>query len=378
MNFKLLLRKMFKIMKIQKVFLKFVSNKKLNKNKIKKVSDDEYKKAVNYLRSNYSDCNSSCITNFKRNLNSKYLLDIIIPVYNVEKYVKECIDSVLSQKCKYKFRIIIVDDGSTDLSGKIIDDNYSNIENVLIIHQKNKGLSGARNAGLEKLAAKYVMFIDSDDYIPNDAVNVMLENIIINDADCVQGSYFYFQNEKIISKISFENDSNASIGKLTGFAWGKIYKSNLWDNIIFPEKYWFEDTIIRFLIAFRIKKFVTIKNNIYCYRRNIKSITFISKGNLKNIDTIWCFMKCLEATKILHLKWSQEDIVALMYHIALSFNRLLSLGNSKIIKSQFIVWKKILENDFYDIQYLNDKFALYVLKQIRYNKLSKFELICII
>ena len=92
-------------------------------------------------------------------------VSIIIPTYNVEKYIQQCLDSVISQRTNFRFHVICINDGSTDNTGLLLK-KYENAENVTIIHQKNKGFSGARNVGLRKTNGKYIMFVDSDDFIP--------------------------------------------------------------------------------------------------------------------------------------------------------------------------------------------------------------------
>ena len=91
----------------------------------------------------------------------KHDLQIIIPAYNEEKHLRECIESVLNQKTQYSFQIVLIDDGSSDRTGEMADSYAS--EQMKVIHQNNKGFSGARNTGLSVIDAKYIMFVDSDD-----------------------------------------------------------------------------------------------------------------------------------------------------------------------------------------------------------------------
>ena len=100
-------------------------------------------------------------------------ISIIIPVYNVEKYLRECLDSILAQSYK-DFEIILVDDGSTDSSGNICDEYSMKYENIKVLHKNNNGLSSARNAGLDIAQGEYILFIDSDDVVSP----VMLETLM--------------------------------------------------------------------------------------------------------------------------------------------------------------------------------------------------------
>ncbi len=115
-------------------------------------------------------------------------ITVIIPVYNVEKYLKVAIDATINQTYK-NLEIILVDDGSTDSSGKICDE-YSKIDNrIKVIHQENKGLSGARNTGLDNATGKYIMFSDSDDTFEIDACEKLYNSIEETNADYVVGNY---------------------------------------------------------------------------------------------------------------------------------------------------------------------------------------------
>ena len=110
------------------------------------------------------------------------LISIIIPVYNVEKYLAKCVESVINQTYK-KIQIILIDDGSTDNSGKICDDFKLKDNRIEVIHKKNGGLSDARNAGLKIVKGDYIGFIDSDDYIEKDMYETLLCLLIENNAD---------------------------------------------------------------------------------------------------------------------------------------------------------------------------------------------------
>lgn len=90
-----------------------------------------------------------------------------MPVYNAERYIRPCLDSILSQKTNYNYRVICVDDGSPDQCGRILDEEYADRPNVLVIHQENRGHSGARNRALNELDSRYLSFVDSDDRLPD-------------------------------------------------------------------------------------------------------------------------------------------------------------------------------------------------------------------
>lgn len=108
----------------------------------------------------------------------------IIPVYNVEKYIEQCVESILGQDYD-KREIVLVDDGSTDTSGSICDVYAAKYENVIVIHKENGGLSDARNVGLAKATGDYILFVDADDFIEKNSLSSIVEIVNANSVDAV-------------------------------------------------------------------------------------------------------------------------------------------------------------------------------------------------
>ena len=118
------------------------------------------------------------------------LLSVIVPVYNVEKYLSKCVDSLLNQNLlPEEYEIILVDDGSTDRSGDICDEYAMHHSNVKAIHQQNGGLSVARNTGIQVAAGKYVQFVDSDDYLEPNVLKSLVEKMKLEDLDVLRFNY---------------------------------------------------------------------------------------------------------------------------------------------------------------------------------------------
>lgn len=210
------------------------------------------------------------------------MVDIIIPVYNVSLYLQKCLDSVLRQTYK-DIHIIIVDDGSTDGSSSICDE-YSQYDNVTIIHQKNGGLSAARNAGLEKSNGDFVMFIDSDDWIESNTVEILLKVLEQNDGDIACSRFFFeYENKTICTspqkgEIKIFNQVEAlkevlakrSIGYA---AWGKIYKRSLFDDINFPVGKIHEDIPVTPKLFLKCNRIVTTDMALFHYRQQEGSLS---------------------------------------------------------------------------------------------------------
>lgn len=230
----------------------------------------------------------------------KYDLMIVVPAYNVEKYLRQCIDSVISQKTKYTYELIIIDDGSTDQTGAIAD-MYSKYDFVRVIHQCNRGLSGARNRALEVITGRYITFLDSDDYLMDGAINTWLDAAYKSQADIVEGAYTQFgDNLKEVNKIHEKEGLLSKIETvqyITGFAWGKVYKASLFERFKFPDGYWFEDTIINMILFWKVKSSYSMNKSVYAYRQNNSGITRTSRGKAKSLDIFWITEYCIQQLK---------------------------------------------------------------------------------
>lgn len=166
------------------------------------------------------------------------MFSIIVPVYNVEKYLDKCLASILRQTFK-NFECIIIDDGSPDNSNAIIDKYVKLDQCFKVIHQKNMGLSAARNAGLDIAKGEYVVFVDSDDYIADDYLEKFALKIADTDADIVIcgfiEAYKDYEKNKVFAAESTEViKQNILADVWPSYVWNKCYKKDLFTNIRFP------------------------------------------------------------------------------------------------------------------------------------------------
>lgn len=175
------------------------------------------------------------------------LVSVIIPIYNVEDYLEKCLLSVVNQTYK-KLEIILVDDGSQDKCYEICEKWKRKDSRITVIHKENKGLSDARNVGIERAKGDYLSFVDSDDYISSDFIETMLNNAIKNNADISCVNYQeYFINDKVNQNTFFSDDRHIiimdkfaaikQILRVDGFgnyAWNKLYKKYLFDDVQYP------------------------------------------------------------------------------------------------------------------------------------------------
>lgn len=220
------------------------------------------------------------------------MIDVIIPVYNVEKYLCTCIDSVLEQSLGAN--IILIDDGSTDNSGNICDEYVKNHRNISVIHKENGGLSSARNAGLDVSKGEYILFLDSDDSLPKAALETLHHAMLEYDCDAVFGGY------KSIGEAG--NTISTFLpprGLLTGdsrvnvvyehtqlvMACGKLYKRHLFENVRFRIGKLHEDVYLYHEIAYRAKSICCIDVPTYNYLQRKDSITG-KVFSLRNFDAV--------------------------------------------------------------------------------------------
>ena len=292
--------------------------------------------AKKILNSISEDPNNTCYTEERFKFSSpEYDLSVIIPAYNSEKWVRKALDSIIDQVTRYKFEIIVVDDGSTDGTAHILDEY--NFENVKVIHQENRGFSGARNTGLTVNQGKYIMFVDSDDYLLPDAIEKLLFCAMENNADVVCGNYrceYDTGDIKYISKYS--NGEIEPLGNIHGQPWGKVYRREIFNHLKFPEKYWFEDSIFAQIVWPMCKKCLTISDTVYSYYVNRYGISMTAIGQTKSLDSYYITKQLLKDKAKFGLILTQSDYDYFLKMIRLTYNRTFPLGR-KVRKCLFVL-----------------------------------------
>lgn len=207
-------------------------------------------------------------------------VSIIVPCYNVERYVSECMES-LRQDTSYSYEIIAVDDGSTDGTLKKLNDSAKRDSHIRIIHQENAGVAAARNNAIDYAQGRFLLFVDPDDMVSSrNYLNQLLEEQKKTGAFVVNGSFMPIDNQGVAKKNVAD-----SVGK-TGFIWGRLYARSIWEEIRFPEGYWFEDSICSYCILPKYPCTNTGKP-IYLYRTRGDSIMHVTKRDPKGVDTYW-------------------------------------------------------------------------------------------
>ncbi len=221
------------------------------------------------------------------------LVGVIVPIYKVEKYIAECIESILAQTYT-NFRLILVDDGSPDNAGYICDEYAKKDSRITVIHQENAGVTRARARGVEEAHdCEFIMFVDGDDTITTDAL-MKLNDRMSKDCDIVIGvvkGYNYYNVDSITNEQYLH--SLISRTDISPAPWAKLFRLNLFSKNIFdiPRHIIYgEDLLMNIRLGFKAKNINILKEYIYCYRNNIDGCenTFSTSPEYEN-----SFSECL-------------------------------------------------------------------------------------
>ena len=208
-------------------------------------------------------------------------LSIIVPVYNVEQYLKRCLDSLVRQTLKRDcYEIIIVNDGSPDNSQSIIDTFADKYSNIVALQKQNGGLSDARNFGLERAKGDYIAFVDSDDYVDTRMYEVMLQkakeqdfDMVVCDFKEVYDNYELQGSSRVTKDLLTKEDVRHAMLDFYPSAWNKLYKRELFAEIQFKKNVWFEDVECLYRLFPIIKNVGVVKETLYYYIQRAGSIS---------------------------------------------------------------------------------------------------------
>ena len=217
------------------------------------------------------------------------LISVIVPIYNTEKYLVECVESIRKQTYS-KIEIILVDDGSTEASSEICDEFAEKDSRVRVFHKENEGVAVARNFGIQQSNGQYVVIVDSDDIAVDKMIEVLYTQIKENDADIAVGNYYIYDEsdgnfyyyiteadycvevlspQELIDRQAGAWKWNSTAFMLTTF---KLYKKVLFDDVSFTHGRRFDDEASTHRLFLRSKKTVFVNDNVYLYRRRSGSI----------------------------------------------------------------------------------------------------------
>ncbi len=288
-----------------------------------------YIKALGLKQKYRSNKSSSCINNVnKKNSLTSPILDnqqfakeisdpppciydvsIIVPCYNVEAYIRDCITSILNQVTSFSYELILIDDGSTDHTREILME-YQNHEHVTVRSQENHGIGNARNRGMELAKGFYYLFVDSDDMLAPGILQVILSYAYRKKADIVDANYeillgdrryptrYLSQREYLVNLKKHPE----FILKVEGFPWMKLYSRALFDGVKWPENFDFEDTIVRMTLLRRAVIYCHVNKVGYYYRKHSQSTVQTLNRIRKELDAFFVVEYLLQVNEQIGLE----------------------------------------------------------------------------
>jgi len=218
------------------------------------------------------------------------MISVIVPIYNVEPYLHECLESILNQTYQ-NLEILLIDDGSQDDCGRICDEFARIDPRIRVFHTENHGLSVARNLGLQMAKGEYIGFVDSDDWLEPDMYEILLrciEETGTNISVCgIRYEYLHRQEDHSIDKgVYFGTEAIcALICNLPNYAWNKLYKKACWIDISFPENHTYEDVATIYKVVLKADSLSCVPKALYHYRKREESIVYTK--SMKNIMDYW-------------------------------------------------------------------------------------------
>ena len=297
-------------------------------------------------------------------------LSIVVPVYNYADIIEDTILAILSQKTSYQYEVILVDDGSTDGAGEILK-KFESIPKVKIISQENGGIGTARNTGINHAAGKYLMFVDCDDIVHDDIVETLMSRAYKDNLDMVMAAHNLVKekNGEIYSVIpniypqknlvGYKNGD--AIMNYPGLPWAKVYRRELWNGVRFFPGYWYEDTIIQFLIFTQVKSYAYIPKIVYEYKWYEKNFSHIqnNKMQLRSIERYWLLNEIIERYEQLKFPLDARFYTLLITHFSAYFYSFISGHTTDVVDALFILAKSEID------KYTVDKNRLpYVMKNV--------------
>lgn len=263
------------------------------------------------------------------------LISVIVPVYNVERYLDQCMHSLVRQSYA-NLEIIVIDDGSTDSSGRKCDAWAERDSRIRVIHQANKGLAGARNTGLDTARGDYIGFVDSDDYTLPDMFSTMMRNIWESEADLSIISYErenpdggIYSNALFGQKLVMTSEDAFKYVNMHGYfyvvAWDKLAKKELFDGLRYPlDAEYAEDSPVTYQLLDRAERIVYDSTPLYRYR--------MTKGSQSHGITDKFAQSTGNMLELVRKKYPQDEPYAAYGHlesIVGTYNRIVLAGKRK-------------------------------------------------
>ncbi|MGE9965396.1 glycosyltransferase family 2 protein [Fusicatenibacter saccharivorans] len=256
-------------------------------------------------------------------------VSMIVPVYQVEKYIAQCIESVLNQTFQ-DFELILIDDGSKDQSGRICDLYAAKDDRILVIHTENRGAAAARNVGLDHASGRYITFLDGDDYLDEHMIARLYEEIVDSEYDMVVCDFLnllpdeednfivHLQEKTVNGREVLEHLKNERNYGLWTIVWNKIYKREVLENLRFPDGKYFEDEFFSNQLYLNSNQIHVIPD-VLCYHRVLASSTM----NTQKIENYLDLLDALQERLDIYFKYdySEDEIYKVLIFLLDPFTK---------------------------------------------------------
>jgi glycosyltransferase involved in cell wall biosynthesis len=224
-------------------------------------------------------------------------VSLVVPIYKVEKYLPRCVDSIIKQTYS-NIEVILVDDGSPDNCGKMADQYAEKDPRIQAVHKENGGLSDARNYGMQYVTGEYTLFVDSDDWLDSKMIEELVNKSLEYQADVVQSAFYYAYDDYLLFDNRYYSKNEPPIvldnkslmaelvinERVKNFAWGKLYRTEMIQDLPFEKGVLFEDVFWAHHVMQRVNKYVLLHEPLFYYYQRDDSI--VSTYTLRNLDMI--------------------------------------------------------------------------------------------
>ena len=277
-------------------------------------------------------------------------VSMIVPVYQVEKYIAQCIESVLNQTFQ-DFELILIDDGSKDTSGIICDSYAAKDDRIIVIHTENKGAAAARNTGLERASGRYITFLDGDDYLAENMIARLHEVIEHSEYDMVVSDFLnllpdekdnfivHLQERTVNGRDVLEHLKNEKTYGVWTVVWNKIYNREVLENLRFPDGKYFEDEFFSNQLYLKSNQIHVIPD-VLCYHRVLASSTMNTQKEENYLDLLEALQERLEI--YLKYNYSEDETYKVLIYLLEPFTRCVKAKFSGIDKQKVVHAKKFI------------------------------------
>lgn len=293
-------------------------------------------------------------------------VSVIVPVYNVEKYIGKCLDTIVEQNFN-EYEILVVIDGSTDESEKIAREYQQKYPEVVkIICQENKGLGGARNTGIMNAKGKYLLFVDSDDMLYPTLLNDIYEEAVVNDSDIVvfdmeyvdeQGNIIKYEKAKLDKKDLVDFNGKSKILAWPS-AWNKLYKKSLFldSQILYPERLWFEDLATTPKLMLSAKRIDYVPKAYYKYVQRSGSIMNNKKieRNMEIINAFESTVQFIHSNKMYDEMAEEVEFLAIYHILYTAVLRINEVDSTSHLQSKLVDYVKLNYPKYRNNKFLNE------------------------